>query len=255
MEVYADRLRRRWTCVGSAELLDEAGARAPRLLGSPTVREGLSPVFRVHDSERAVAWYARLGFRKEWEHRYEPGLPAYVSVARGEIRIHLSEHAGDARPDTLVYVWVDDVDEVGAEFDAPVEEEPWGRAVSLVDPDGNRLRVAGLPPELPEGLISIDRDLRALPGPWTPKDLVTVNDAVVRVARLEGEFPWHHHDEDELFLCWDGEFRIELEGREPVALRAGDLFVVPTGVEHRPVAERVAHTILLERPETKQLGN
>jgi mannose-6-phosphate isomerase-like protein (cupin superfamily) len=113
----------------------------------------------------------------------------------------------------------------------------------------------GVVPILPDGPVSIDRELRALPGPWKPKDLVTVNDAVIRVARLEGEFPWHHHDEDELFLAWDGEFRIELEGREPVTLRAGDLFVVPRGVEHRPVAEQVAHAVLLERPETLQYGN
>lgn len=82
-----------------------------------------------------------------------------------------------------------------------------------------------------------------------------MNDAVVRIARLVGEFPWHHHDEDELFLCWDGAFRIELEGQEPVSLSVGDLFVVPAGLRHRPVAETTAHAILLERPETAQYGN
>ena len=95
----------------------------------------------------------------------------------------------------------------------------------------------------------------ALPGPWQPVDLAVVNDAVVRVARLEGEFPWHRHTEDELILCWDGEFRIDLGGGDPVELHPGDLFVVPAGVEHRPVAAAPAHALLLERPETRQYGN
>jgi mannose-6-phosphate isomerase-like protein (cupin superfamily) len=109
-------------------------------------------------------------------------------------------------------------------------------------------------PEVAEP-ISIREAIGALPGPWQPKDLTLANDAVVRVARLEGEFPWHKHDEDELFLCWDGTFRIEIEGGSAVTLNAGDLFVVPRGVRHRPVAENRAHALLLEKPETKQYGD
>jgi mannose-6-phosphate isomerase-like protein (cupin superfamily) len=104
-------------------------------------------------------------------------------------------------------------------------------------------------------VVHIPDVLGGLPVPWKPQDLTRANDAVLRVARLEGEFPWHHHNEDELFLCWDGSFRIEPEGEEPVRLSAGDVFVVPAGTRHRPVADAVAHALMLERPETQQYGN
>ncbi len=103
--------------------------------------------------------------------------------------------------------------------------------------------------------ISIPATASGLQRPFEPEDLVFVNDAVVRIAAIEGQFPWHHHDEDELFLCWEGSFRIEIRDGQPVELSVGDVFVVPRGVEHRPVAEERAVTLMLERPETLQYGN
>lgn len=103
--------------------------------------------------------------------------------------------------------------------------------------------------------VSVPEALGGLAGPWQPTDLAVLNDTVVRAAWLDGTFPWHQHDEDELFLCWDGEFRIELEDQAPVQLGRGDLFVVHRGIRHRPVADHRAHALLIERPETRQHGN
>ena len=105
--------------------------------------EEVVPVLRVEDAAKAVAWYERLGFFKEWDHQFEPGLPWFVSVARGHVRLYLSEHTGDATPDTLIHLYVRNVDVVAREFDVPVDEDGLaGRECELVDPDGNRLRVA-----------------------------------------------------------------------------------------------------------------
>ena len=103
--------------------------------------EQLVPILKVADANRSADWYSRLGFEKEFEHRYSEEFPAYVGMARGHIGLHLSEHVGDATPDTLLYFWVDDVDVVATEFGADVIEEDWAREVHLTDPDGNRIRV------------------------------------------------------------------------------------------------------------------
>ena len=97
----------------------------------------------VEDAGRAVAWYGRLGFHKEWEHRFDPESPWFVSVARGRVRLYLSEHKGDARPNTLIHLNVKDIDAVAREFGMPVDEDGLaGREIDLEDADGNRLRVA-----------------------------------------------------------------------------------------------------------------
>src|SRR5947209_18794029 len=105
--------------------------------------EQVVPVLYVEDAGRAVSWYERLGFAKEWEHQFEPGFPLFVSVARGHVRLYLSEHKGDARPDTLIHLYVKNIEVVSAEFGIPVDEDGLaGRECHLVDPDRNRLRVA-----------------------------------------------------------------------------------------------------------------
>jgi catechol 2,3-dioxygenase-like lactoylglutathione lyase family enzyme len=103
--------------------------------------EALVPIFRVADGHAAAEWYRRLGFTVDGEHRFELHLPLYLFLRRGDVWLHLSEHTGDAHPGSLVYLYVDDVDAVAAEFGAKVTEQPWAREVELVDPDGNRLRV------------------------------------------------------------------------------------------------------------------
>lgn len=106
--------------------------------------EELVPVFRVSDGRASAQWYKRLGFKLVGEHRFAPDLPLYAFMARGDIALHLSEHAGDANPSSLAYFYVDDVDPIAAEFGVAVNEQPWAREVELVDPDGNRIRVGQL---------------------------------------------------------------------------------------------------------------
>lgn len=81
---------------------------------------------------------------------------------------------------------------------------------------------------------------------WSPKVIARLNDYEIKLAKLQGEFVWHtHEDTDELFLVIDGELTIQLRDRE-VTLRPGQLFVVPRGVEHCPRAEGEVHTVLVE---------
>ena len=104
--------------------------------------EQLVPIFRANDAAATATWYARLGFQLESEHRFAPNMPLYAFLKRGDVCLHLSEHKGDATPNSLAYLYVDDIDAIGKEFDMEVKDQPWGtREVCLEDPDGNRLRI------------------------------------------------------------------------------------------------------------------
>jgi len=103
--------------------------------------------------------------------------------------------------------------------------------------------------------VSLAETLDSIPETWSPRIVGQVNDAHLKVARIEGEFVWHSHpDTDEAFDVVEGEMAIDLEDG-PVTLRAGDLYVVPRGVEHRPRAERECRILLFERAGTPNTGD
>ncbi|MCW2540467.1 MAG: cupin [Frankiales bacterium] len=81
---------------------------------------------------------------------------------------------------------------------------------------------------------------------WSPKVIARLNDYEIKLAKLKGEFVWHtHEDTDELFLVLEGELTIQLRDGD-VVLGPGQLFVVPRGVEHCPIADGEVHTVLIE---------
>lgn len=89
---------------------------------------------------------------------------------------------------------------------------------------------------------------------WSPHIIGQINDTFIKVAKLKGSFTWHSHaKEDELFFIIKGNLRIEFENKS-VNLKKGDLFVVPKGVLHNPVAKKECHVLLIEKTSTKHMG-
>lgn len=90
---------------------------------------------------------------------------------------------------------------------------------------------------------------------WSPKIVSQFNGHDIMVAKLEGEFTWHHHDDtDDFFFVVSGHLTIELEdGR--VDLGPGELYVIPKGVRHRPVAHGEVHVMLIEKAGTPNTGD
>jgi len=90
---------------------------------------------------------------------------------------------------------------------------------------------------------------------WSPRVIAEVDDSYIKVAKIRGVFGWHNHAaEDELFLILKGHLRIELENGA-VELGEGEIYVVPKGVRHNPVAEHECHVMLIERKSTLHTGD
>ena len=90
---------------------------------------------------------------------------------------------------------------------------------------------------------------------WRPKTVAALNGQEVKLVKVQGVFPWHHHEtEDEFFLVWKGTFRIEFRDRV-VTLGPGEALVVPHGVEHRTAADEEAEIMIFEPAEVLNTGN
>lgn len=91
---------------------------------------------------------------------------------------------------------------------------------------------------------------------WSPRVVGELEDNYIKVAKVHGSLCWHSHDdEDELFLVLKGHLRIELENAEAIELDQGEMFVVPKGVRHNPVAAEECHILLIERKCTLHTGD
>ena len=107
---------------------------------------------------------------------------------------------------------------------------------------------------MPEAVNLADK-LATFAEHWSPKIVARLNGHDVMAVEAEGEFVWHSHpDTDDLFLVLKGRLAIHLRGSE-VTLGPGDLYVVPKGVEHRPVAEGEVHLLLIEPVGTPNTGD
>lgn len=108
-------------------------------------------------------------------------------------------------------------------------------------------------------VINIAEKLSLFSDHWSPRIVAQLNDYHVKLAKVEGRFPWHKHDEtDELFLVIKGALFIDLRGgetQETIELGEGELYVVPKGVLHAPHAETECHILLLEPAGTVNTGD
>jgi catechol 2,3-dioxygenase-like lactoylglutathione lyase family enzyme len=107
------------------------------------------PIFRIFSLDKAREFYLDfLGFKVDWEHRFEPGGPVYMQISRNGLVIHLSEHHGDGTPGSIAYVYTTGVRDLQRELNDKsyrhmrpgIQEQEWGMTeVSVIDPFNNRI--------------------------------------------------------------------------------------------------------------------
>jgi mannose-6-phosphate isomerase-like protein (cupin superfamily) len=105
------------------------------------------------------------------------------------------------------------------------------------------------------GKVNLSEKLLEFAELWSPRIVGELNGQHVKIAKCEGEFVWHHHeDEDEFFLVLRGHLSIHLRDRI-IELEPGEFFIVPRGVAHKPIAAAETHVLLLEPASTVNTGN
>ena len=108
----------------------------------------------------------------------------------------------------------------------------------------------------PDSVVNLAEKLAQINDHWSPRIVGQINELHLKLVKVQGEFVWHDHDDtDEVFLVLSGSLTIELDGRPAVHLEAGEFFVVPQGVRHRPVAEDECEILLLEPAGTVNTGD
>ncbi len=106
-----------------------------------------------------------------------------------------------------------------------------------------------------DGAINLADKLSTFSDIFSPRTLAEYNGHDIMVAKLKGPYIWHKHDDtDDFFLVLKGTLRIELRDRT-VTLKPGEIFIVPKGVEHRPVADEEVHILLIEPTGTPNSGD
>ena len=102
--------------------------------------------------------------------------------------------------------------------------------------------------------ININRKFETFGEQWQPKVIAEMNDYQFKIVRVQGDFVWHHHEHtDETFIVLEGNLRIDLRDGS-VSLAAGEMFVVPKGVEHKPYADAEAKVMLIEPRGVRNTG-
>lgn len=103
--------------------------------------------------------------------------------------------------------------------------------------------------------VSLSAELASVSEHWRPAVVGRLNGQEVKVVKFQGEFPWHHHDnEDEMFMGVTGTFELEFRDRK-VSVGPGEFIIVPRGVEHRPVAANEVEVMLFEPAGVRNTGN
>ena len=105
-------------------------------------------------------------------------------------------------------------------------------------------------------VVDLDEAFEHIEEFWSPHVASELNGQHVKLARVEGTFDWHHHeDADELFFVHEGELTIRFRDRKDAHLSAGQFHIVPAGVDHRPVADEECRIMLFEPADTLNTGN